>query len=159
MKPFDSASLSLRANGWGYISFYISDQNLSNDFFKKLAPTSVYASLFYLCKFLKKDGSYFVFTNYEGQAAMRLVRHSFMRRRKPWRSMVEATGIEPVSALPITLSATCLVSDYTHTKPQRHSILARGLFVILHRATKLLNLTREFHLDLYESAKLTDTFN
>ena len=39
------------------------------------------------------------------------------------KSLVEAMGIEPMSALQITPSATCLFFDYTYTTPQRHSIL------------------------------------
>jgi hypothetical protein len=57
------------------------------------------------------------------------------------RRLVEAMGIEPMSALQITPSATCLFFDYTHTTPQRHSLLYETT-CDTRRATKLCNLTR-----------------
>ncbi len=45
-------------------------------------------------------------------------------------------GIEPMSTLLKTTSATCLVPDYTRATPHRHSIIAQGVFVVLLRVTK-----------------------
>lgn len=73
------------------------------------------------------------------------------------RSMVEAMGVEPMSALLPISSATCLVSDYTSATPLRQSLLHPEAVVILHRATILHNLTRESHLDNYELIRLIGT--
>ncbi len=60
--------------------------------------------------------------------------------------LVEATGVEPVSALRITQGSTCLALDYTCTIQQRHRYFVHDSLMILLSATKVLNLTEESHL-------------
>jgi len=60
--------------------------------------------------------------------------------------MVEATGVEPVSALRITQGTTCLVFDYTCIIQQRHRYFMHDSLMILLSATKVWNLTEESYL-------------
>ena len=49
---------------------------------------------------------------------------------KPWRRLVEAMGVEPMSATPYDLSATCLSLEYTHRVPSKAKLHTRAGFVI-----------------------------
>ncbi len=62
-----------------------------------------------------------------------------------------------MSAIQQTSSASCLVFEFTHYDTSKTELVMRDSFVILHRATQLYNLTREFYLVYYELVKLTDT--
>lgn len=61
-------------------------------------------------------------------------------------NLVEAMGIEPMSALQITPSTTCLFFDYTHINASKAQHYYMRQLVILLRATKLFNLARQFYL-------------
>ena len=57
---------------------------------------------------------------------------------KPWRSMVEAMGIEPMSAKRTTTNATCLVFGLYSVPSQKRNISTETAFVYT-RATQQLN--------------------
>jgi len=50
---------------------------------------------------------------------------------KPWRKLVEAMGIEPMSAEQVTPSTTCLFFDYTHTTAAKTQHCCMRQLVIL----------------------------
>jgi len=75
------------------------------------------------------------FTSYEGQAVPTVLRYIFEDKNtqdERWRRLVEAMGIEPMSAEQVTPSTTCLFFDYTHTtaaKTQHYDI--RQLVILI----------------------------
>ena len=73
------------------------------------------------------------------------------------RRLVEAMGVEPMSALQQAPSATCLFFDYTMLPPRRQSIQQSRLRDT-YQATLQKTLTWRSHLVLYESIELTGTF-
>ena len=66
------------------------------------------------------------------------------------RSMVEAMGVEPMSALQTTPSTTCLFFAYTLCSDHKDMIMLHKMTCDTVLTTKPFNLIKQFYLVLYE---------